>query len=163
MDSWGASGWTNDQGWSVHRGGDFVLYPVSPTRGMFEFAALKRHGKRIRWVLRYKDPRNYLLFEIDGKTFSRKEVDNGRIIGPVEVVHGTSEAAFTLQIEVHPESITHRIYTKGAWKTVEDWRQPGQDFDSGSFGFLLGKDDEIGLSNFRFVSEPPVVSTAKPK
>ena len=85
-------GWTPDGTLIKHQGGDFVLAPLDFARGTVEFTALALKGKSIGWVVAYRDPRNYTLFELDDKNLIRTQVENGRRLPPVAAQYGQAPA-----------------------------------------------------------------------
>ena len=70
--------WKPDKNGFVHKGGDFVLYGVSPTSGTFAFSVMLQKGHRLQWVVNYIDPNNYLLFQMDENNFYRTVMHNGQ-------------------------------------------------------------------------------------
>ena len=49
------SGWKQENGAFVRKGGDYVLYGVTPTSGTFIFSAMLTKGHRLQWVVNYTD------------------------------------------------------------------------------------------------------------
>ena len=63
-----------------------------------------------------------------------------------------SQKAFTIQIEVTPEHVVHKIKDTGdQWMMLDSFAEPGRNFTEGKFGFLIQGNDEIGISDFSFV------------
>ncbi len=151
MELWPEGTWVQQDGWWVHKGGDFTLYPVTPVRGAVSFTALRRKGHKVQWVLDYKDKGNYLLFQIDEKGFSKKRIENGKPSVEASMAHAIAQDMFTIQIEVTPDAVVHSLYADGGWKQLDRWTDPSPSFTAGSFGFCIPGRDEIGLSNFKFV------------
>lgn len=150
------SGWTRDGEAWLHKGGNFVPYKL-PAKGTFTFTVqlLKGgnifKGGHIRWYVDYVDPKNYGLFEIDKKTFWAKEVTNGKNKDREKTQHGVdNEKQFTIQIDVSPDHVVHRIKNGDNWLTLDSWTQPGRIFSDGKFGFYIPGNDEIGISDFKF-------------
>jgi hypothetical protein len=150
------SGWTHDGDTWIHKGGNFVPYKL-PAKGTYSFTVqlLKGgnifKGGHIRWYVDYTDPKNYGLFEIDKKTFWAKEVTNGKSKDREKIPHGgENEKSFTIQIEVMPDHVVHRIRNGDSWTTLDSWTQPGRNFSEGKFGFYIPGNDEIGISDFKF-------------
>jgi hypothetical protein len=150
MDSWPAGIWNYDGGWAIHKGGNFVMYPAMLREGSVGFTIFRSHGRKAQWVLGYMDSNNYLLFEIDGKDFHRKEVRNGVVTELAVKPHQAGQGAFSIQVDVSPRRIVHSIYIDNRWRLLDDWNQSGGQFTGGQFGFLISGNDEIGLSNFHF-------------
>jgi len=150
--------WEKREEWFVRKGGDFVLFPVTPTSGTFLFTAtmLKSTAifreRHLEWVVGFKDPKNYLVFEIDNKNLSRKEVRNGRGRDLPKVPHGLNadQKVYTISIEISPGYVTHRIRRGDGWTVLDKIAEEGRDFDRGSFGFRIEGNDEVGVRNFSF-------------
>jgi hypothetical protein len=150
------SGWARDGEAWIHKGGNFLPYKL-PAKGTFTFTVqlLKGgnifKGGHIRWYVDYVDPKNYGLFEIDKKTFWAKEVTNGKSKDREKTQHGVeNEKSFTIQIDVSPDHVVHRIKNGDTWLTLDSWTQPGRNFSDGKFGFYIPGNDEIGISDFKF-------------
>jgi len=150
------SGWTRDGEAWIHKGGNFLPYKL-PAKGTYTFTVqlLKGgnifKGGHIRWYVDYVDPKNYGLFEIDKKTFWAKEVTNGKTKDREKTQHGVeSEKQFTIQIDVSPDHVVHRIKNGDNWLTLDSWTEPGRNFSDGKFGFYIPGSDEIGISDFKF-------------
>ncbi len=150
------SGWTRDGEAWMHKGGNFVPYKL-PAKGTFTFTVqlLKGgnifKGGHIRWYVDYIDPKNYGLFEIDKKTFWAKEVTNGKSKDREKIQHGgENEKQFTIQIDIAPDHVVHRIKNGDNWSTLDSWTQPGRNFSDGKFGFYIPGSDEIAISDFKF-------------
>jgi hypothetical protein len=150
------SGWTKDGDTWIHKGGNFVPYKL-PAKGTFTFTVqlLKGgnifKGGHIRWYVDYVDPKNFGLFEIDKKTFWAKEVVNGKTKDREKTQHGVdNEKSFTIQIDVTPDHVVHRIRNGDSWTTLDSWTEAGRNFSAGKFGFYINGQDEIGISDFKF-------------
>jgi serine/threonine protein kinase len=153
----GMEGWQNPKEWStegnsyVHGGGGIVLFNPSPTAGTFVFTALLRKGKRLAWVLNYTDQDNYLLFEIDAKAFSRKEVVRGQTRELSRVTSGVSKSeCCSVRIDVASGSIVHQVYAGQRLVPLDTWKDSTQDFSRGKFGFLIPRNETLSISNFGF-------------
>jgi serine/threonine protein kinase len=149
-----ATGWKPNQGWFVHRGGNFVLYKTSPTSGAFVFSATLDKGHRLQWVFNYTDDQNYALFQMDENYFYRSEVREGKTTEEAKIPFNTDKKkSRTFRIVVTPNRIVHQIQQGDAWVNLDSWSQPGRDLSSGKFGFYLPGKEEIALSNFRHYNE----------
>lgn len=141
--------------WS-HRGGGFVPYKL-PASGVFDFTVrLLRGGSlfrggRIRWVVQWQDAKNYDLFELDRKSLWSKVIIDGKTYDRGKYDHNLSdkEMSYTVQLEVTPARLVHRIKNGDAWIVLDTWQEPGRDFTKGKFGFLVQGNDEIGLADFK--------------
>jgi hypothetical protein len=148
--------WKKDGELWVHKGGGFVPYKLGP-RGVYQFTVelLKGgsifRGGRIRWAVEYVDSKNYLLFELDHKTFWADVIEKGKKLERQKVQHeGENQKTFTIQIEITPEHVVHKLKTGDQWLTLDSFAEPGRNFTAGKFGFLIQGSDEIGISDFVF-------------
>ncbi len=145
-------GWVKEAQWLVHKGGNFVTYRTTPTTGTFVFTAALLKGRRLRWFVNYVDAKNYAFFEMDKKFFYRKDVTGGRTQDLGKVQHNLEQDRYyTLQIDIAPGSVVHKFSKNDRWTTLDAWSQPGRNFSSGKFGFLIQGSDQVGLSNFSFI------------
>ncbi len=143
--------WAQDGTAFTRTGGEFVCFRPTPTAGVFSFTAQLKRGRRLQWFLRYTDPQNYLLFQIDKKTFYRRQVAGGKSTElprkPLGLPQGNSIAA-TVQIEVSPGAIVHKVRVGNDWVTLDSWQDPNGNFATGKFGFLINGKDQVTLSDF---------------
>jgi hypothetical protein len=152
-----ADAWKKDGDLWVHKGGGFVPYKLGP-RGVYTFTVelvkgggLFRGG-RIRWAVQYLDSKNYLLFELDRKTFWAEVIEKGKKLERQKTPHQLeNQKSFTIQIEVTPDHVVHKLKTGDQWLTLDSFAEPGRNFTTGKFGFLIQGADEIGISDFTFV------------
>jgi len=150
--------WKKDGDVWVHKGGGFVPYKLGP-RGIYTFTVelVKGggpfRGGRIRWCVEYVDAKNYLLYELDKKTFWAEVIEKGKKLERAKSQHNVdSQKAFSIQIEVTPEHVVHKIKDAGGqWVVLDSFAEPGRNFTNGPFGFLIQGNDEIGISDFSFV------------
>ncbi|HLX45389.1 MAG TPA: PEGA domain-containing protein [Bryobacteraceae bacterium] len=150
--------WKKDGDVWVHKGGGFVPYKLGP-RGVYTFTVelVKGggvfRGGRIRWCVQYVDAKNYLLYELDKKTFWAEVIEKGKKLERAKTQHNVdSQKAFSIQIEVTPEHVVHKIKdASGQWVLLDSFAEPGRNFTSGPFGFFIQGNDEIGISEFSFV------------
>ena len=153
----GMEGWQNPKEWAaqgkwyVNQGVGISLYNASPTAGTFVFTGQLRKGERLAWVLNYTDPNNYLLFEIDSRTFARKQVVGGQTkqlsTSPSEI--GKSEYC-SVRIDVTRGSVVHQIFNGKQLVPVDTWKDSARDFSRGKFGFVIAPKQKMGISNFSF-------------
>jgi len=149
--------WKKDGELWTHRGGGFIPYAMGP-KGVYTFTVELIHGGsifkggRIRWVVQYIDSKNYLLYELDRKNFWAEVVENGKKFERTKTQHDLDkQKAFTIQIEITPEHAVHKIKSpSGEWVTLDSFAEPGRNFTTGKFGFLIQGNDEIGVSDFSF-------------
>jgi len=152
-----AQSWKKDGDNWVHAGGGFVPYKLPP-KGVFTFTVqlLKGGGVfragAIRWYLQYLDPKNYLLYEMDRKNFWAGVIEKGKRLERVKAPHNLgNQKAFTIQIEVTPDRLVQKVRVGNDWKTLDTFVEPGRDFTQGKFGFLIQGNDEIAISDFKFL------------
>ncbi len=150
------AGWTRDGEAWVHHGGNFVAYKL-PAKGRYTFTVqlIKGgnmfRGGHIRWYVDYVDPKNYGLFEIDKKTFWAKAVTNGKSKDREKTQHGLeNQKTFTIQVDVTPDHVVHRLKNGDTWLTLDSWTESGRNFSDGKFGFYIPGNDEIGITDFKF-------------
>jgi hypothetical protein len=149
--------WTLQDGLWTHKGAGFIPYKHMPS-GTYTFTVqLLRGGNflrggRIRWALQYMDAKNYDLFELDKKYLYSKVIVDGKPLEREKREHGLSEKekSYTVQIDVMPEHLIHRIRNGDNWMVVDTWADGGRDFTAGKFGFIVQGNDEIGVSDFKF-------------
>jgi hypothetical protein len=153
----GAQGWKKEGDSWVHKGGGFVPYKLPP-KGVFTFTVqlLKGGGVfragQIRWCLEYLDSKNYLLFEMDRKNFWAGVIQKGQRLERVKAPHNLgNQKAFTIQIEVTPDRLVHKLRVGDEWKVLDTFVEEGRDFTQGKFGFLIQGNDEIAISDFKFL------------
>jgi hypothetical protein len=143
--------------WS-HKGGGVIPYKL-PTNGTFTFNVRLLHGGslfrggRIRWAVQYADAKNYDLFELDRKALASKVIEGGKTYDRGKFEHGLNdkEMSYTVQVDVSPGQLVHRIQSGENWLVLDTWKEPGRKFTEGKFVFLVQGGDEIGLSDFKFV------------
>ncbi|HML18580.1 MAG TPA: PEGA domain-containing protein [Bryobacteraceae bacterium] len=151
-----AGAWKKDGELWVHRGGGFVPYKLGP-QGVYTFTVELLHGGnvfkggRIRWAVQYADAKNYLLYELDKKTFWAEVVEKGKKLERAKTEHGVpNQKAYTVQIEITAEHVVTRIKNGNDWLVLDSFAEPGRNPASGKFGFLIQGNDEIGISDFTF-------------
>jgi eukaryotic-like serine/threonine-protein kinase len=143
------AGWKQEKGSFVHKGGDFVMYTVSPTSGTFVFSAMLTKGHRLQWMLNCTDAINYVLFQMDDNNFYRTVVKNGQKGDETKIPHKGDKKSFrTLQIHVSPNEIVHQIRQGDSWVVVDRWTQPGSNLSLGRFGFYIPGSDQVELASF---------------
>jgi hypothetical protein len=151
-----AQGWKKDGDSWVHKGGGFVPFKLPPkgtltfTVELLKGGGLFRAGQ-IRWCFQYLDSRNYLLYEMDRKTFWAGVIAKGQRLERVKVpLNLGNQKAYTIQIEVTPGRLAQEVRVGDEWKVLDTFAEPGRDFTQGKFGFLIQGNDEIAISDFKF-------------
>jgi eukaryotic-like serine/threonine-protein kinase len=143
------AGWKQDKGSFVRKGGEFVMYSVSPTSGTFVFSAMLTKGHRLQWMLNCTDANNYVLFQMDDNNFYRTVVRNGQKGDEIKIPHKVDKKSFrTLQIRVGANEIFHQIRQGDSWVVLDRWTQSGSNLSLGKFGFYIPGSDQVALSSF---------------
>jgi hypothetical protein len=148
------AGWKQENGAFVRKGGDYILYGVTPTSGTFLFSAMLTKGHRLQWVINYTDPNNYDLFQMDDNNFYRTDIRNGQKTNDAKIPHKVEKKSLrTLQIHVSPTEIVHQIKQGNGWLVLDRWTMPGINLSSGRFGFYLPGGDQLSLASFSHYAE----------
>jgi serine/threonine protein kinase len=143
------AGWKEDKGSFVRKGGEFVMYSVSPTSGTFVFSAMLTKGHRLQWMLNCTDANDYVLFQMDDNNFYRTVVRNGQKGEETKIPQKSDKKSFrTLQIRVGANEIVHQIRQGDSWVVLDRWSQPGSNLSLGRFGFYIPGSDQVALSSF---------------
>jgi serine/threonine-protein kinase len=146
------AGWKQDNGTFIRKGGDFVLYSVSPTSGTFVFSAMLQKGRRLQWVVNYVDAQNYILFQMDDNNFYRSVMRNGQKTDEAKIPHKTEKKSFrTIQIRISPSEIIQQTKSGDSWVALDKWS--GANLSAGKFGFYIQGNDQVALSNFSRYAE----------
>jgi serine/threonine-protein kinase len=150
MSKWAdPAAWKQDKTAFVRKGGDFVMYDLSPTSGAFVFSAMLNKGHRLQWVLNCIDVNNYILFQMDDNNFYRTVVKNGLRGEEIKIPHKNEKKSFrTIHIRVEPNEIVHQIRQGDAWFVLDRWAPAGSDLSLGKFGFYIPGSDQVTISNF---------------
>jgi hypothetical protein len=154
-----AQSWKKEGDSWVHKGGGFVPYKPTP-KGVFTFTVelLKGGGAfragEIRWCFQYLDSKNYLLYEMDRKTFWAGVIEKGKKLERLKAPHNLgNRKAFTIQIDVTPDRLVQKVRVGDQWKVLDTFVEQGRDFTQGKFGFLIQGNDEIAISDFQFLPQ----------
>jgi hypothetical protein len=143
--------WVPGGNWFVRRGGGFALCSISPAAGRFLFTVTLRKGHRLQWVVNQTDERNYVLFQLEKKTFTRSLVRNGVATELARAALSFEPPGYyTLQVRVAASTIAHQAFDGRNWILLDSWTEPSQNFTGGKFGFLIPSGDEVGISNFSY-------------
>jgi serine/threonine-protein kinase len=143
------AGWTRQDNMIVHQGGDYVLAAPSLAQGTVRFTASILKGKRLEWVLAFRDNKNYLFFQIDDKNLTRYQVVNGNKAAPVKIPHKLDrKQPMSFNINVTPTAVIHSVQQEGQWVILDTW-EISNSLAQGKFGFHIPSGDEIGLADFR--------------
>ena len=143
------SAWKQEKGSFVRKGGDFVMYNLTPTSGTFVFSAMLSKGHRLQWVLNCTDVNDYILFQMDDNNFYRTVIKNGQKGDEIKIPHKTEKKSFrTIQIRVSPNEIVHQIRQGDGWLVLDRWALSGSNLSLGKFGFYIPGNDQVALSSF---------------
>ncbi len=141
---------TRDGDAYIQKGPASVMFKSPQTNGTFTFTVKPVRGKRLRWMLDFKDNSNYVLIEVEKNKFTRHDVTNGRD-KKADSVKIDSQDVFQVQVEVRNGALIHRLNIGGAWGVVDNWLDPARNFADGKFGFRVEGRDEIAITDFKFV------------
>ncbi len=145
-------------GEQVQRGGGFVIYHSTNGPGRYNFSAqLKKGGgflkkERLQWFAGYQDPKNYILFQIDGKHLIIREVIDGKGTDTRRVPFEVDPNEWVqVEMNVHANDIDTKIRpANGAWHDAGSVPFGGRDLTHGKVGFLIPGSNEVAVSNFRY-------------
>ncbi len=145
--SW--AGWSKEGDQYVRKGGDRVVLHSGSLPGTITFTAhLKKgglfRGSKLRWFV--EDGEGYSQFELDKKKFQARGPDGAR--SKDRLRGGDDENTYTVQIDITPTRIIHRMKIAGSWITVDS--QPAKDIADGRFGFVIPASDEVAISGLQF-------------
>jgi hypothetical protein len=144
-------------GQQIRKGGGFVPYHIPRMPGHYTFTAqvrkggLFKHGK-LQWYAAYRDNQNYVLFTMDGKHATVREVRDGKST-ELNRIPFSSDSNDWVQVDlvVRPNSINARVKLPDTeWDELGSASSPGWDFTQGKVGFYIPGSDEIAVANFRF-------------
>ena len=153
LEEWGKGrGWMREGPLLVRRGGNFVLAPIEPGPGTYSFTAILKKGRRLEWVVNYRDERNYSLYQLGKNFFQRIQVRGGERSTPVKLRHTLHRDEFvTVHIEVSGNSIVQRAQQNGRSVLLDEWKHSGAGFTRGRFGFHVPGRDQIALREMSFI------------
>ena len=145
-------------GEQVRKGGGFVPYHVPRVAGHYSFLAQARKGgflkrPKVQWYAAYEDSKNYVLFTVDGKHASVREVRDGKSYDIARIPFSTSPNEWVqVDMQVKPNVLDARIKTPDSgWVDLGGpVAEPNQDFTKGKVGFYIAGNDELAVSHFRF-------------
>jgi hypothetical protein len=152
-----SGGWAQKDTWFTRRGGGFVLYerPAAGARIGFTVRTDRSRnpfstGPRLKWVVKYVDPRNHALIELASDYLYRTEVVNGtrRELPRVPYKMPSGGDVLNLSVEVSPTRIVHQYNAGGGWAVLDSWDV--QVPDAGRFGFFLPANETLEVTNFRY-------------
>jgi hypothetical protein len=141
--------WKEEKGSLVHKGGEFVMYTVSPTTGTFVFSAMLTKGHRLQWIVNCTNANNYVLFQMDDNNFYRTVVRDGQKGEETKIPHKNDKKSFrTLQVRVEANEIIHQIKQGDGWVALDRYTHAGDNLNLGRFGFYIPGNDQVALASF---------------
>lgn len=143
---------------SIRKGGGFLIYHTTTGPGHYVFTLQLRKGggflkaKRLRWFLAYQDTKNYVLFEVDGKRFTVRQVVDGKSDELLKAPFDSDPERYVqIDMAVKSDAVNVRLKPEGGgWQDMGSARAPGEDFTKGKFGILISGNDEVGVSTVHF-------------
>lgn len=145
------------EGEQIRRGGGFIPYHTPHVAGQYSFALMNRkggflkHGK-LQWYAGFQNGENYILFTLDGKHATVRQVtnDHGETVDRVNFDYDSDEWV-QVNMSVTPSAITAKVRAAGSpWVNIGGVTGATQDLTAGKVGFYLPGNDEMTISNFRF-------------
>lgn len=141
------SGWSRDGNAYVRRGGNRVVVKSGGLNGTITFTANLRkggglfRGGKLRWFI--QDGSQLYQFELDRKKFLSRGPDGSR-----SKSHKADDGTYTVQIDVTPDRIVHRLRIGESWVALDT--QPNKGSPDGKFGFVIPGGDEIAVTDLRY-------------
>jgi hypothetical protein len=143
----------------VLKGGGFISYGTPKTAGSYSFQTQGRLGGfikrgKLQWYAGYQDSQNYVLFVLDGKRVTAREVRDGKAVEQRRTAFSVdSDEWVQVNLTVKPDSIGVQARTlDGAWSDVITVTSPGRDFTQDKVGIYVPDKDEVAVANFHFTS-----------
>ncbi len=145
------------EGEQIRRGGGFVPYHTPRVAGQYTFALMNRKGgflkhSKLQWYAGFQNGENYILFTLDGKHATVRQVtnDHGRQVNRVNFDYDSDDWV-QVSMLVTPTAITAKVRSAGGpWVNIGGVTGATQDLTAGKVGFYLPGNDEMTISNFRF-------------
>lgn len=141
----------------VRRGGGFVHYHTPKATGNYVFQAHSKIGgflkhDKLQWYAGYENTDNYVMFMLDGKHASIRQVKNGKSSEINRIsFNASSDQWIQVDLSVKPDAISARVRTpESAWAEVGTALSGGRDFTQDRVGFYLPGSDEVAVANFHF-------------
>ncbi len=145
------------EGQQIYKGGGFISPHTPHVRGRYTFAGRALKGgflkrAKLSWYAAYQDSQNYVLFTVDGKHASVREVRDGKAREVNRIPFDADSSTWVqVDLQVTPNELEARIKTPDTgWYDLGSLSSSGRDFTQGKMGFYVPEKDEIAVSNFRF-------------
>jgi hypothetical protein len=143
---------------SIHKGGGFLIYHTTKAPGHYVFTMQLRHGggflksKHLQWFVGYQNTKNYVLFQVDGKHFTVKQVVDGKSDEIRKVpFDGDPQGYIQIDMAVKPHAVDVRLKPDtGGWEDMGSVGNINPDLTKGKFGVLISGNDEIGISTVHY-------------
>ena len=115
-------------------------------------------------MVAYKDQRNYIEMQLDGKYLYRTEIVDGDRHDLAKLQHRIADNPqfVTFSLDVLPTSLVQRYSVSNEeWKILDSWEQgsvpslkQARNFTDGKFGFFIPEGHDVELSNFSYYPKP---------
>ena len=90
-----------------------------------------------------------MLFEIDRRSFYRKQVADGKTTELEKTSHpDVANNRYVVRIDITPDSVGHQLLVGSTWHALDNWKDASRGFPNCKFGFLVQGRDQIGLVQF---------------
>ena len=134
-------------------------YNVPRAAGHYSFLAhgkiggFLKHGK-LQWYAGYENSENYVMFSVDGKHATVREMSAGKATEISRVpFNASSDGWIQVDMSVKPGVITARVKTPETdWSDLGTVTSDGRDFTQDRVGFYIPGNDELAVADFRFSS-----------
>ncbi len=147
-------------GEQIRKGGGFVHYGGAKAAGRYSFQAHSKIGgflkhEKLQWYAGYENSENFVLFSVDGKHATIRDVRSGRAEEIRRIpFNANSDEWVQVDLTVKPDAITARIKTpSSAWADLGTVTSATRDFTKDQIGFYLPGNDEVAIANFHFTNQ----------
>jgi hypothetical protein len=150
--------WSKSGEWFTRLGGNFVLYKITPASGTYEFTLRAKgsafSGPKVRWLARYVDERNYIVFELERQSYSVTEYRDGKKTMHLDKKKLSARSdVYSIRMTIDPDRLTVALTADGGAAELDDWKRPSPAFTDGRFGFYFPGDAQMWLANFTFTEQ----------
>jgi hypothetical protein len=135
----------------------FVPYHTPKVPGHYSFQAQARVGGffkkgKLQWYAGYLDSLDYVLFTLDGKHATIREVHDGKSTEVNRIPFNVDSNQWVqVDLAVRPNEISARVKTpESGWNEVGAVTSTDHDFTQGRVGFYIPGNDAVAVSDFRF-------------
>ena len=145
------------EGEQIRRGGGFVPYHTPRVAGHYTFAVMNSKGGflkrgKLQWYAGFENGENYILFTLDGKHATVREVadGHGRQLSRENFDYDSDEWV-QVDLTIKPNSVDSKVRTPGApWIDIGGVSNSSRDLTMDKVGFYIPGNEELTVSNFRF-------------